>query len=90
MEGSPYLRIVEWKFSTGRNGNAANNVFNVCQVPTITVYMEFLRHTLRDFVDWRAGMGKPFGVEEIAMCVRNTIKAEELTKSICFFYIADN
>lgn len=48
---------------------------NACQIPTLTVYIQFLRHTLKDYVDWRAALGRPFTLEEIILCAENAITA---------------
>lgn len=48
---------------------------NTCRIPTLTVYMQFLRHTLKDFVGWRAALDRPFTLEEIILCAKDAITA---------------
>lgn len=65
-------------------------MLGTCRVPELTVYVEFLRHTLREFTEWRLAENRPFTLQEIEMIVGKAITAYQLTKSIYCVKAIDN
>ena len=55
-------------------------IINTCNIPSVNIWIEFLRHTLKQFLQWRKSQKKPLNANELIMVLSKSIKAYEMTK----------